>query len=145
MLTAIEVTAHVPPVINLDYLHLIFELSKFQLWFSSFAAALFLKVLQMFIHNQMLVPMFYASIPILFYLVVFMAGLSLDSLRQSGWLFSFEGGTDVPFYVFWTYFDFSKVSWSAVASTLPTQLALTFFGILHVPINGTSFSHHRNH
>jgi SulP family sulfate permease len=31
--------------------------------------------------------------------------------------------------------DFSAVDWAAFADTIPAMFALTFFGILHVPIN----------
>ena len=31
--------------------------------------------------------------------------------------------------------DFGKTSWSAFWAAMPTQLALVFFGILHVPLN----------
>ena len=31
--------------------------------------------------------------------------------------------------------DFGAVDWEAVGATIPAMLALTFFGILHVPIN----------
>ena len=31
--------------------------------------------------------------------------------------------------------DFSIVDWAALGSTVPAMLALTFFGVLHVPIN----------
>lgn len=31
--------------------------------------------------------------------------------------------------------DFSAVNWSAFADTIPAMFALTFFGVLHVPIN----------
>ncbi|KAJ3254399.1 hypothetical protein HK103_007193 [Boothiomyces macroporosus] len=142
ILTGIEVTAHVPPVINFEYFVEIFKLSNFTLWGSrftqtdySFAAALVLKLLQHFVEHPMLVPVFYAVIPLLFYIVVFSIGMPLDELRKLGWLFNFESANDAPFYIFWTFFDFKQVKWSAVVATIPTQLALTFFGILHVPIN----------
>ena len=86
----------------------------------------------------MLVPLFYAAVPVVFYIIIFFIGVPLEKLRELGWLFSFQGGGDVPFYIFWTYFDFALVDWKAVSFTIPTQLALTFFGILHVPINGTA-------
>jgi MFS superfamily sulfate permease-like transporter len=37
--------------------------------------------------------------------------------------------------------DFRKTDFSALIDTIPTQLALVFFGLLHVPINvpGSSF------
>lgn len=31
--------------------------------------------------------------------------------------------------------DFSAVDWSALLDTVPAMFALTFFGLLHVPIN----------
>jgi SulP family sulfate permease len=31
--------------------------------------------------------------------------------------------------------DISAVNWSALADTIPAMFALTFFGVLHVPIN----------
>ena len=31
--------------------------------------------------------------------------------------------------------DFNIVDWAALGSTVPAMLALTFFGVLHVPIN----------
>ncbi|EER39692.1 sulfate transporter [Histoplasma capsulatum H143] len=33
------------------------------------------------------------------------------------------------------HLDFSSVHWSALAETIPAMFALTFFGVLHVPIN----------
>ena len=34
-----------------------------------------------------------------------------------------------------TALDFSAVDWSAFLDTIPAMFALTFFGVLHVPIN----------
>lgn len=34
-----------------------------------------------------------------------------------------------------TLIDFKSVHWDALAETIPAMFALTFFGILHVPIN----------
>lgn len=31
--------------------------------------------------------------------------------------------------------DFGAVNWEALGATIPAMLALTFFGVLHVPIN----------
>lgn len=36
---------------------------------------------------------------------------------------------------FLTIPDFSAVDWPAFVDTIPAMFALTFFGILHVPIN----------
>ncbi len=136
-------TAHVPPIVNLEYFYAIFQPAALKLWGSSLVVAIFLKTLQSFIAHPMLVPLFYACVPIIFYIIVQTLQIPLSTLRAQGWLFTFEGGEQVPFYVFWSYYDFNSVNWAAVVSTFPTQLgkmpyltrALTFFGILHVPIN----------
>lgn len=31
--------------------------------------------------------------------------------------------------------DFKKINWGAISQTIPTMFALSFFGIIHVPIN----------
>ena len=56
------------------------------------------------------------------------------SLRSSGWVFE-APRSGVPWYHFYTLYDFSIVDWGALASTIPAMFALTFFGVLHVPIN----------
>jgi sulfate permease, SulP family len=45
-------------------------------------------------------------IPIIFYGVVLAAGLNLDSLRASGWLFD-VGTSREPWYKFYSYFGTS--------------------------------------
>jgi sulfate permease, SulP family len=41
--------------------------------------------------------------PVVFYLVVFIAGLDLDSLRRDGWLFEVASNEE-KWYQFYTYF-----------------------------------------
>ena len=63
-------------------------------------------------------------IPLVFYIVVATAGLNIEDLRRSGWIFDMSGAAREPWYNFYTYFDFGKVYYSALWSTLPTQFAL---------------------
>ncbi|KAI9204235.1 sulfate transporter family-domain-containing protein [Polychytrium aggregatum] len=133
--TGIEVTTGVTSEHVLEYLHAIFQPHLLVLWASSLGLALFLKFLQRFIHHPLFVPTFYVVVPIVFYIFVWIFGLKLDDLRKARWLFDLPEGKQVPFYTFWTYFDLGAVHWSAIPGTFPTMLALTFFGILHVPIN----------
>lgn len=58
----------------------------------------------------------------------------MADLRSSGWVFE-APAAGVPFYNFYSYYKFARVDWKAIWITIPSQLALTFFGILHVPIN----------
>jgi len=105
--------------------------------------ALGLSIVHTKIHHPLLVPTFFISLPAVFYLIVWIGGFNLDKLREQGWLFNLvsdDGNGDVPFYTFWTYFNFSATQWSVIPYTLSTIFALVFFGILHVPINVPALS-----
>ncbi|KAG0294604.1 hypothetical protein BGZ98_001713, partial [Dissophora globulifera] len=106
----------------------------FALWSSAFALALLLRALQRKIHHPFLVPVFFMVVPAVFYIIVAIAGFEWEMLRNSGWVFPMPEG-DAPGWQFYTYFDLSLTNWRAVLETVPAMLALTFFGILHVPIN----------
>ncbi|KAJ6491582.1 sulfate transporter family-domain-containing protein [Mycena vulgaris] len=45
------------------------------------------------------------------------------------------GGSKESWYKFYQYYDYSKVRFAPLWSTLPTQFALLFFNILHPPLN----------
>ena len=135
LFTAVEVMAGIEPNINFEYFVDIFRLDPLKLWGTSLAIAILLKLIQKFIRSAMVVPLYYVVIPAAFYAIVLIAGVSSNQLREQGWLFKFPDSSSLPFYTFWTYYDFSAVNWPAVLGTLPTMLALSFFGILHVPIN----------
>ncbi|KAI9008395.1 sulfate transporter family-domain-containing protein [Gaertneriomyces semiglobifer] len=135
MLTGIEVTTHISNEYSMHWVKRIFELYALKLWGGSLLLALFLKALQRRVHHPLFVPLFYVCIPIAFYAVVFIGRWPISKVREAGWLFSLPGGGGAPFYEFWKYFDFTAVQWSAIPATFPTQLALAFFGVLHVPIN----------
>jgi SulP family sulfate permease len=115
LLTGVEVTAKIEPILNFEYLKKLFEPKALMLWGSSFLVSCILKILQHFIFHPLLVPCFYASVPIIFYAIVLISGISMDSLRAGGWLFNFDQSVSVPFYVYWTYFDFNSINWSAVS------------------------------
>lgn len=76
-----------------------------------------------------------AGITAVFYIVTTaVPSIHMSDLRSHGWVFE-APASGVPFYNFYSYYKFSIVDWKAVIATIPSQLALTFFGILHVPIN----------
>jgi sulfate permease, SulP family len=83
--------------------------------------------------HQLLFPAYFLAIPLVFYAVVLGAGFDLSNLREKGWLF--ETGTSVAWYKFYTYFSFRRTDWKVLLETMPTQLALLFFNILHPPLN----------
>lgn len=97
------------------------------LWSSALAVAILLRIIQHRIASPMVVPVFFMVLPIAFYIIVFIFGLDVQTVRDAGWIFPLvENNT--PFWHFYTYYDFRLVDWRAVAETIPAMLALTFFG-----------------
>ncbi|KAL1925362.1 uncharacterized protein VTP21DRAFT_245 [Calcarisporiella thermophila] len=137
VVTGVEVSARLKT--NLTYTlpmfrHLFLDGHVFALWFSAFSLALLLRFLQSRIQNALLVPLFFMAIPVIFYVVIAIGGWPMEDLRRDGWIFPMPK-SNVPFYHFYQYFDFRATNWEAIAATIPAMLALTFFGILHVPVN----------
>lgn len=104
-------------------------------WCVPLALAVALRVITAHVHHPLVFPLYFLLIPCVFYAVTLAAGLSLETLRDHGWMFQVASLAGAPFYRFYTYFDFRRTNFSALVATLPTQLALVFFGILHVPLN----------
>ncbi|KAI4259756.1 MAG: hypothetical protein L6R42_004410 [Xanthoria sp. 1 TBL-2021] len=77
---------------------------------------------------------FLSIIGIFYFFVGAIDKLELPDLRSKGWVFK-APDAGVPFYHFYTLYNIEAVDWAALADTIPTMLALTFFGIIHVPIN----------
>lgn len=85
--------------------------------------------------NSLVLPSFYIVTLILFHFIVaIVPSISLDQLRDSGWIFPAATSRD-RWFDHYKLFDLHKVHWNLVLAQIPTMLALTFFGILHVPIN----------
>lgn len=135
--TGFEVSARIDGSLeyNLETLQKLTKPDTIPLWATPLALALVLFYCQKKIQSKFFLPLYICGIPVAFYFIVFTFGtLDLDTLRQDGWIF--EGpAADEPWWYFYTLYDFSAVRWDAVAQTIPAMFALTFFGILHVPIN----------
>lgn len=74
------------------------------------------------------------AIPIVFYIVVLAARIPMSTLREQGWIFNMSG-VDAPWYEYFRLYDLGATDVAAILETIPTQLALVFFALLHVPIN----------
>ncbi|KAF2171271.1 hypothetical protein M409DRAFT_63621 [Zasmidium cellare ATCC 36951] len=136
-LTGVEVSVRLDG--NLDFtkevlMKLIAPMSLAQ-WLPPLALAIILLIVKRYYDKPFLVPAYYIGITVIFYIVVAaVPSLSVEGLRSSGWVFE-APAADKTFYNFYSYYKFSLVNWKAVAMTIPSQFALTLFGILHVPIN----------
>ncbi|KAJ7675474.1 sulfate transporter family-domain-containing protein [Mycena rosella] len=108
------------------------------LWTIPLALAVLLRVVTESLRwrHQLVFPLYFIIIPVIFYIVVAAARLDLGDLRESGWVFDMAaGGTKESWYKFYQYYDYSKVQFGPLWATMPTQFALLFFNILHPPLN----------
>ncbi|OUM60580.1 hypothetical protein PIROE2DRAFT_63055 [Piromyces sp. E2] len=142
--TGIEIITGYSFDLTFDYVKNIFTTPTLPIWLLSMALALCLSIAHTKISHPLLTPSFFLILPVVFYIIVFIGGFDLNRLREQGWLFNLisddSSKESVPFYTFWTYFDFKKTQWSVLPYTFGTIFALVFFGILHVPINVPALS-----
>ncbi|RUP45141.1 sulfate transporter family-domain-containing protein [Jimgerdemannia flammicorona] len=130
--TAIEVSSRMetPFAYDLATLRFLFlDNHHLILWTSALGAAILLRVSQKRITHPLFVPLFFMALPTAFFIVAAIAGWKIEDLRKNGWVFPLPEG-DAPWWRFYTYFDPSATSWSAIAETIPAMFALTFFGLL---------------
>ncbi|KAL8942735.1 MAG: hypothetical protein Q9216_001483 [Gyalolechia sp. 2 TL-2023] len=135
--TGVEVSSRLNGNLNYDLATLkkLFEADTIALWTIPLILAISLFLIKRWVKHPLLDATYFISIVAIFYFfVAAIDKLELPDLRNRGWVFRApEAG--VPFYHFYTLYDFKTVDWAALADTIPTMLALTFFGIIHVPIN----------
>lgn len=136
VVTGLEVSARLDGNLNCDLptLHKLFQLDTIFLWMIPLVLALVLKITQRFIKSNFLVGGYFITVALVFYFFKFALGFHIESLRDNGWVFDAPPAGN-PWYHFYTLYDFRAVNWEAFAETIPAMFALTFFGVLHVPIN----------
>ncbi|PNY29325.1 Uncharacterized protein TCAP_00758 [Tolypocladium capitatum] len=135
--TGFEVSARLQGSLkyNLDTLKKLMESDTVLLWIFPLVLAIILFYCQAKVRNKYFLPLYIIAIPFIFYIfVVSIDVLDTDSLRDHGWIFQ-GPPPDEPWWYFYTLYQLQLVRWDAVAEVIPAMLALTFFGILHVPIN----------
>ncbi|KAI9758153.1 MAG: hypothetical protein M4579_003186 [Chaenotheca gracillima] len=136
VVTGLEVSGRLGHVeYDLETLQKLFEPKTIPLWMIPLALAIFQIISRRWIKHQLFFTGYFLAIPAVFYFfVAAIPDLKLEDLRALGWVFEApEAGA--PFYHFYTLYDFGAVHWGVLAKTIPAMFALTFFGILHVPIN----------
>ncbi|CAG8982802.1 hypothetical protein HYALB_00001083 [Hymenoscyphus albidus] len=120
--TGIEVSARMEGefVYSFATLHKMFQSDTVALWVIPLALAVILFRLQHIWKSRYLLPAYILCIPAIFYFFTFsLDQLDMDNLTRD---------------------DFKLVHWGAIGETIPAMMALTFFGLLHVPINVPSLA-----
>ncbi|EAU83619.2 vacuole protein [Coprinopsis cinerea okayama7 len=139
ILTGFAVALRVPDdelTFSLETLRFMFlDTHNLVLWLLPLGMAVLLRVVTQRWHHQLIFPIYFMAIPVLFYVVVLVARMDLSQLRTEGWLFDIADSAHEPWYQFYSYLDFRLVHFAPLWSTLPTQFALLFFNILHPPLN----------
>ncbi|CCC70165.1 hypothetical protein NCAS_0E00950 [Naumovozyma castellii] len=137
LVTGIEVTTRVAKFeYSIPFLASLFsDWATLWKWLLPVLLTVILIVTQRCFKNSLVLPSFYILTLILFHFIVaIIPSLTLNQLRDSGWIFPIAISNS-KWYDHYKLFDFKKVHWTLVFKQIPTMLALTFFGILHVPIN----------
>jgi len=104
--TGIEVSARLDG--NLEYdmvtLHKLFQADTIALWIVPLVLSIVLLGSKRFTQSPYLVPAFFVIIAAIFYIIVVaVPALSIEKVRNAGWIFSaVESG--VPFYHFYSYY-----------------------------------------
>ncbi|RCI15425.1 hypothetical protein L249_3462 [Ophiocordyceps polyrhachis-furcata BCC 54312] len=135
--TGFEVSARLDGSLdyNLDTLIRLTQADTVSLWIPPLVLAIVLFYGQSRVRSKYFLPLYIIAIPLIFYFFVLsIDGIKVENLRDNGWIFQ-GPPPDEPWWYFYTLYRFDLVRWGAVAEVIPAMLALTFFGILHVPIN----------
>ncbi|PFH49626.1 hypothetical protein AMATHDRAFT_76082 [Amanita thiersii Skay4041] len=119
--------------------HLFSDGKVIALWLIPLMLAFILRLITHRWRHQLVFPLYFIFVPVIFYIIVFAAKLDLVELQKAGWLFDL-GSDHASWYKFYSYLDFSAVRWGPLCATLPTQFALLFFNILHPPLNVPALS-----
>jgi SulP family sulfate permease len=121
---------------NIPYLSQLFTLSTFFKWFLPVALTVILIILQHVNHNSLILPSYFILVFIITHIIIIVVPTwDLEIARDAGYMFSSGPNADAPWYEFYTLYNFNIVHWNVLLKQIPSMLALTFFGILHVPIN----------
>ncbi|KDE09826.1 hypothetical protein MVLG_00224 [Microbotryum lychnidis-dioicae p1A1 Lamole] len=135
-ITGLQVSARLEDSkgLSLELIQQYLDLEILPLWVIPLVLAVVLRLITARYQHPLIFPGYFLAIPLVFYIISLSARIPIANLRENGWVFELNG-VDSEWYEFWTLFDFQKTDWSALIETIPTQLALVFFGLLHVPIN----------
>lgn len=104
--TGLEVSARLEGNLNYDLhtLQHLVEPATLVLWIIPLLLAVLLIIIQCFIKHPLIVPLYFLSIPAVFYIVVLaIPNLEIPALRDRGWVFELPKA-GVPFYHFYTLY-----------------------------------------
>lgn len=129
-ITGIEVSARLDGNLSftIEVAKKLFSGDTVVLWIPPLVLAVLLLTIKHYYDRPWLVPAYYIGITAIFYIITTaVPAITMTNLRDNGWVFE-APDAGKPFYNFYSYYKFSLVDWKAIWMTVPSQLALTFFG-----------------
>lgn len=108
--TGVEVSARLPGSLEYNFamLQKLFSLDTVFLWMIPLALAIFLLVLKRFIKSNFLVGGYFILVGAVFYVIKFIAGISMDTLRGNGWVFEAPAASN-PWWHFYSLYGEHKL------------------------------------
>jgi len=106
-----------------DWSHL-FDGRALLLAFPGMLAGIFLTFVARKCTNEAMLPLSMVVIPVIFYLVLYVNGWSIDDAREGGWVG--ETSPPVPVSDMFHLVDFSKVRWELGRELIPTWAGMVF-------------------
>lgn len=139
--TGLEVAARLPNSLEYNLVNLKYLLQPETLarWTSCLALGLILMWAERRFPHPLVVPGTLIATFFIFHIIVAISALDLDMLRRWGWCFPAQPSGE-PWYYFYELYKPSQIHFREILETIPEMLALTFFGIIHVPINVPAFA-----
>src|SRR5208282_3302513 len=104
--TGIEVGARLDGNLsyNLTTLRTLFQPNTLPLWLTPLGLAVLLMIIQRRWNHPLIVPLYFMSLPLVFYIVVLLIpNLGVEDLRRMGWIFE-APETDQPWWHFYTLY-----------------------------------------
>lgn len=138
VVTGLEVSSRITGGIRYDWSTACFLFANpasITRWLMPLTLAAVLVALQSRVRHALLVPLYFIAVFGIFHLIVWLVpNWSLSSARSAGFVFPAVENNE-PWWAHYANLQLQAVDWVAIGAQFPTMLALTFFGILHVPIN----------
>lgn len=111
VVTGIEVSGRLSGGLeyNLDVLQQLFQTQTLLLWTIPLILAVVLLVLTRFIKSNFLVGGYFILVTVIFYIVKFVFGISMQTLRDHAWVFAVPS-SNAPWYHFYTLYGICLIS-----------------------------------
>ncbi|ANB15786.1 hypothetical protein AWJ20_3430 [Sugiyamaella lignohabitans] len=137
VVTGIEVSSSLGGSLEYNWTVLshLFQTGVLIRWLTPVLLAILLMIMERTFHNPLILPTYFTAIFGFFHLFVWLVpSWSLELARENGWIFQ-APSVNEPWWSFYKLYDFQQTSYGSLLHVIPAMLALTFFGLLHVPIN----------